>query len=119
LVIPDQSLSIYEDAVVCWKSEMAKEWKNALILNAAKFDFPIHKPYCQLTENEKRTLWYGNEYFGGIYQYFEFIESQIYKIQNRVLLARYRGVTICPECNGTRLKKEANYVKIFTKNLTS
>ncbi|MDR2683812.1 MAG: excinuclease ABC subunit UvrA [Prevotellaceae bacterium] len=112
LVIPDQSLSIYEDAVMCWKSEMAKEWKNTLILNAAKFDFPIHKPYCELTENQKHTLWYGNKYFGGIYQYFEFIESQIYKIQNRVLLARYRGIAVCPECNGTRLKKEAGFVKI-------
>ena len=112
LVIPDTSLSVYEDAVVCWKSETFREWKDALILNAAKFDFPIHKPYYQLTDNQKHTLWYGNEYFGGIYQYFEFIESQQYKIQNRVLLARYRGITVCSECKGTRLKKEANYVKI-------
>jgi len=116
LVIPDTSLSVYEDAVVCWKSEMAKEWKNALVLNAAKFDFPIHKPYCELTENQKDTLWNGNEYFGGIYQYFDFIESQKYKIQNRILLARYSGITICPECKGTRLKKEANYVKLRVKS---
>lgn len=115
LVIPDTTLSVYEDAVVCWKGEMAKEWKNALIYNAAKFDFPIHKPYCELTEDQQDTLWKGNKYFGGIYQYFDFIESQKYKIQNRVLLARYSGITICPDCKGTRLKKEANYVKIFAK----
>ena len=117
LVISDTSLSVYEDAVVCWKSEMAKEWKNALILNAAKFDFPIHKPYCELTENQKNTLWNGNQYFGGIYQYFDFIESQKYKIQNRVLLARYSGITTCPECKGTRLKKEAGHVKLRIKKV--
>jgi len=116
LVIPDTSLSVYEDAVVCWKGETAKEWKNTLILNASKFDFPIHKPYYKLTENQKDTLWYGNQYFGGIYQYFDFIESQKYKIQNRVLLARYSGITVCPECKGTRLKKEAGYVKLRVKN---
>jgi len=115
LVIPDTTLSVYEDAVVCWKSEMAKEWKNALILNAAKFDFPIHKPYFKLTDNQKDILWYGNEYFGGIYQYFEFIDSQRYKIQNRVLLSRYSGITVCPECKGTRLKKDAKYVKLKFK----
>ncbi|MDR0828906.1 MAG: hypothetical protein LBN95_02190 [Prevotellaceae bacterium] len=115
LVIPDQTLSIYDDAVVCWKSEGGKEWKNALILNAKKSDFPIHKPYCELSDAQKKLLWNGNEYFGGIYQYFDFIESQQYKIQYRVLLARYRGITTCPECNGTRLKKEAGNVKLKFK----
>jgi len=116
LVIPDTSLSVYEDAIVCWRSETAKEWKNALILNASKFDFPIHKQYYKLTENQKDMLWYGNKYFGGIYHYFDFIESQKYKIQNRVILARYSGITTCPECKGTRLKKEAGYVKLEIRN---
>ncbi len=112
LVVPDKSLSIYEDAIVCWKSDASKDWKNALIYSAEKFKFPIHKPYCKLTDKQISLLWHGNEYFGGIYQYFDFVKSQQYKIQYRVLLSRYRGVTVCPECNGTRLKKEANYVKL-------
>lgn len=113
LVIPDKSLSVYQDAVACWKSEGAREWKQALVLNADKFDFPIHKPYCELTPEQVDTLWNGNQYFGGINQYFEFVESQQYKIQYRVLLSRYRDLTICPECKGTRLKKEASNVKLF------
>ncbi|MDR1544521.1 MAG: excinuclease ABC subunit UvrA [Prevotellaceae bacterium] len=112
LVIPDTTLSVYEDAVLCWKNEMGKEWKNALIYSADKFAFPIHKPYNQLTENQRNTLWQGNKYFGGIYQFFDFIQSQQYKIQYRVMLARYRGITVCQTCGGTRLKKEASYVKI-------
>ncbi|MDR3328103.1 MAG: excinuclease ABC subunit UvrA [Prevotellaceae bacterium] len=112
LVVPDTSRSIFDDAIVCWKTEGAKEWKNALIYNASKFNFPIHKPFLELLDEQKRVLWHGNEYFGGIYQYFEFVESQQFKIQYRVLLARYRGNTVCSECNGTRLKKEASYVKV-------
>ncbi len=115
LVVPDKSLSVYQDAVVCWKSDNGKEWKQALVMNAEKFDFPIHKPYNELTKEQINTLWNGNKYFGGINQYFDFVESQQYKIQYRVLLSRYRDVTTCPECNGTRLKKDASNVKLFFK----
>jgi excinuclease ABC subunit A len=115
LVIPDQNLSVYEDAVVCWKGETMKRWKERLILNAPQFDFPIHKSYYQLTEGQKNLLWTGNKYFYGINKFFEHIEEKKYKIQYRVLLSRYRGKTICPECKGTRLSKEAGYVKIAGK----
>jgi excinuclease ABC subunit A len=117
LVIPDQNLSVYEDAVVCWKGETMKKWKERLILNASKFDFPVHKPYYQLTEEQKNLLWAGNRYFYGINKFFEHLEEKKYKIQYRVLLSRYRGKTICPECKGTRLRKEAGYVKIDSKTI--
>ncbi len=117
LVIPDHNLSVYEDAVVCWKGEKMKRWKERLILNASQFDFPIHKPYFQLTEEQKELLWTGNRYFYGINKFFEHIEEKKYKIQYRVLLSRYRGKTICPECKGTRLRKEAGYVKIEGKRI--
>jgi excinuclease ABC subunit A len=117
LVIPDQNLSVYEDAVVCWKGETMKRWKERLILNASQFDFPIHKPYFQLTEEQKNLLWTGNRYFYGIDKFFEHIEQKKYKIQYRVLLSRYRGKTICPECKGTRLRKEAGYVTIAGKSI--
>ncbi len=118
LVIPNKSLSIYDDAVVCWRGEVMSEWKNELIYNADKFDFPIHKPYYELSENQKETLWNGNEYFGGINAFFEFLQSNQYKIQYRVMLARYRGKTTCPTCKGTRLRKEASYVKIGGKSIS-
>jgi excinuclease ABC subunit A len=117
LVIPDQNLSVYEDAVVCWKGETMKRWKERLILNASQFDFPIHKPYFQLTEEQKNLLWTGNRYFYGINKFFEHIEEKKYKIQYRVLLSRYRGKTICPECKGTRLRREAGYVRVAGKNI--
>jgi excinuclease ABC subunit A len=112
LVIPDKSLSIYNDAVACWRGEMFKSWKEALIYNSEKLNFPIHKPYRDLTEQQKHLLWSGNRYFKGVNQFFKYLEEKSYKIQNRVMLARYRGKTICPDCNGSRLKKEATYVKI-------
>jgi excinuclease ABC subunit A len=112
LVIPDKNLSIYEEAIVCWKGEKMQEWKNELVYNASKFDFPIHKPVYQLTDEHKKLLWTGNRYFGGLNGFFEYLESNKYKIQYRVMLARYRGKTTCPECGGKRLKKEAGYVKI-------
>jgi excinuclease ABC subunit A len=117
LVIPDQNLSVYEDAVVCWKGETMKKWKERLILNASQFDFPIHKPYFQLSDEQKNLLWKGNRYFYGINKFFEYLEEKKYKIQYRVLLSRYRGKTTCPECNGTRLRKEAGYVKIADKKI--
>ncbi len=115
LVVPDKSLSIYQDAVSCWKGESGKEWKQALILNAEKCGFPIHKPYCELTDKQINMLWEGNQYFGGINQYFDFVESQQYKIQYRVIMARYRALTLCPMCKGTRLKPDAANVKLFFK----
>lgn len=118
LVIPNQSLSIYEDAIVCWRGDVMSEWKNELIYNADKFGFPIHKPYFELSATEKELLWTGNSHFGGLNKFFEYLESQQYKIQYRVMLARYRGKTICPECGGTRLRKESQYVKIVGKSIT-
>lgn len=112
LVVPNKALSIYEDAVVCWKGDKMQEYKNDLVMNAAKFDFPIHRPYFQLSEDEKELLWEGNEHFMGINAFFEYLESKSYKIQYRVMLSRYRGKTGCTTCKGRRLRKEASYVKV-------
>jgi len=117
LVIPNKNLSVYEDAIVCWKGETMKKWKERLITNAALFDFPIHKPVYQLTDEQKNLLWKGNKYFYGINKFFEHLEEKKFKIQYRVLLSRYRGKTICPECKGSRLRKEAGYVKIDGKTI--
>jgi len=118
LVIPDKSLSIYDDAVACWKGEKMSEYKHTLITQSHKFDFPVHVPYYQLTQDQRRLLWTGNRYFEGINSFFQMVESQTYKIQYRVMLSRYRGKTICPDCLGTRLRKDANYVKICGKSIT-
>ncbi|HHT60964.1 MAG TPA: excinuclease ABC subunit UvrA, partial [Bacteroidales bacterium] len=111
------NLSIYEEAVMCWRGEKMNEWNKALIYNAAKFDFPIHKPYNQLTREQQNLIWTGNEYFQGINAFFKWVEGQQYKIQYRVMLARYRGKTVCTECGGTRLKKEASWVKVGGKSI--
>lgn len=118
LVVPNKSLSVYSDAIVCWKGEKMGEWKDQLVLHATKFDFPIHKPYYDLTVAQKRLLWTGNQYFEGLNAFFKQLEEQTYKIQYRVMLSRYRGKTTCPECEGTRLKKEAAYVKVGGKSIT-
>ena len=118
LVIPDQSLSIYQDAVMPWRGAVMGQGKRDLILHAEKFKFPIHKPYFQLTEAQKQLLWTGNQWFMGLNDLFKEIESQQYKIQYRVMLSRYRGKTLCPDCHGTRLRKEANYVKINGKSIS-
>jgi excinuclease ABC subunit A len=112
LVIPNKSLSIYEDGIVCWKGEKMSRWKEKLVLQAAKFDFPIHKPYYQLSADQKRLLWTGNRFFKGLDAFFRYLEEKKYKIQYRVMLSRYRGKTTCPACQGTRLKIEASYVKV-------
>jgi excinuclease ABC subunit A len=112
LVIPNKSLSIYEDAIVCWKGEKMSRWREKLILQAANCDFPVHKPYYQLTEEQKGLLWTGNRYFKGLNKFFDYLEKKKYKIQYRVMLSRYRGKTTCPTCQGTRLKEEASYVKV-------
>ncbi len=117
LVIPNKSLSIYQEAVACWRGEKMSEWKNSLIYSAEKFNFPIHKPYYELTEDQKALLWTGNRYFEGLNHFFKMLEENSYKIQYRVMLSRYRGKTTCPECKGTRLKKEAEYVKVTGKSL--
>lgn len=117
LVIPNKSLSVYQDAIVCWRGEKMSKWKDRLIYNAGQFDFPIHKPYFELTPEQKSLLWTGNRYFKGLNRFFKYLEEKSYKIQYRVMLSRYRGKTTCPECKGTRLKKEAGYVKVAGKSL--
>jgi excinuclease ABC subunit A len=117
LVVPNKSLSVFEEAVACWKGEKMGEWKDDLVLNAYKFDFPIHKPYYLLSNEQKYLLWNGNEYFQGINTFFEYVEGQTYKIQYRVMLSRYRGKTVCPDCKGTRLRKDAAYVKVHKNSI--
>ena len=112
LVIPNKSLSVYEDAVVCWKGEKMSEWKNEFIRNAHRYDFPVHRAYFDLTEREKELLWKGAAGLHGIDDFFKMVEENQYKIQYRVMLARYRGKTTCPDCKGARLKPQALYVKI-------
>lgn len=118
LVIPDKSLSIYQDAIVAWKGEKMSKWKEDMMRNANKFDFPIHRPFFELTDEEQNLLWEGNDYFQGINDFFGYLEENSYKIQFRVMLSRYRGKTTCPECKGTRLRKEASYVKVQGKSIT-
>ncbi|MGQ1786602.1 MULTISPECIES: excinuclease ABC subunit UvrA [unclassified Saccharicrinis] len=118
LVIPNKSLSVFEDAVACWKGEKMGEYKKMLISAAHHFNFPVHKPYYELSNEERKLLWKGNRYFHGIDTFFRHVEEQQYKIQYRVMLSRYRGKTKCPECNGTRLKKEASYVKVGGKSVS-
>ena len=118
LVFPDRSLSIYQEAIACWKGDAMKEFASKLIMNASKFDFPIHKPFYELTEEQKRLLWRGNRYFTGLDEFFKMIESNKYKIQYRYLLSRYSGKTTCKECGGTRLRVEASYVKVGGKTIS-
>ncbi len=118
LVIPNTTLSIYENAVFPWRGESMSYYKNELVNNGHKFDFPIHKPYFELTSKQKQLLWTGNQYFTGLNAFFEELESKAYKVQNRVMLSRYRGKTKCAECEGKRLRKEANYVKIGGQSIT-
>ena len=118
LVIPNTGLSIYENAIAPWRGEKLKKYKNDFIKNSAKFKFPIHKPYFKLEKEQKQILWEGNSYFKGINYFFNKLESKIYKIQNRVMLSRYRGKTKCNVCNGNRLKEEASFVKINNKSIT-
>ena len=118
LVVPDKSLSVYDNAIACWRGEKMSYFRDQLINSARHFNFPVHKPYYELTDEQKETLWKGNRYFMGINDFFKDVESQSYKIQYRVMLSRYRGKTICPECHGKRLRNEANYVKINGKSIT-
>lgn len=118
LVFPDQTLSIYEGGIAAWKGDTMGEYLKQLVFNAKKFDFPIHRAILELTEAEYRLLWEGNTHFTGLNEFFKFLESQTYKIQYRVMLSRFRGKTDCKDCNGTRLRKDANFVKIKEKSIS-
>ena len=119
LVVPDKTKTIYEGAIACWKGEKMGLWNEALIYTADKFDFPIHTPFYELTTEQKQLLWVGNEYFHGLNDFFHELESKQYaKIQYRVMLSRYRGKAICPDCLGKRLRKEAEYVLVGGKSIT-
>jgi excinuclease ABC subunit A len=117
LVIPNKSASVYDNAVACWNGETMSWYKKQLLKNAHKFNFPVHKPIAELTKAQYKLLWEGNSHFEGINDFFRMLEKEIYKIQYRVMLARYRGKTACPDCEGTRLRKDANYVRVGEKCL--
>ena len=118
LVIPNRSLSVYEGAVVCWRGEKMGIWREMVIKGAEKAGFPIFTPYYELTEEQRRMLWEGTPYFEGINAFFKMVSENQYKIQYRVMLARYIVKTVCPTCHGTRLKKEANYVRVGGKSIS-
>jgi excinuclease ABC subunit A len=118
LVIPDKNLSVFEGAIVPWRTERMSEWLNPLLRNGIRFDFPIHRAYRDLTQEQKDLLWTGNSYFQGLNAFFADVESQVYKVQYRVMLSRYRGRTDCPDCRGSRLRKDAAYVKIGGVSIT-
>jgi excinuclease ABC subunit A len=119
LVIPDKSLSVYEGAIAPWRGEgMREEWLTPLLKNGIRFDFPIHRAFNELTAEEKKLLWTGNKFFSGLDEFFKFVNSKLHKIQYRVMLSRYRGRTVCPDCRGSRLRKDASYVKVAEKSIT-
>ena len=118
LVVPNKSRSIYDNAIVCWNGDKMQDVKREFIRHAAVIDFPIHKPYYELTEEQKDILWHGDGVWEGIDGFFRWVESQAYKIQYRVMLSRYRGRTVCPECKGRRLRKDADYVKVGGKSIS-
>ncbi|UPL49482.1 excinuclease ABC subunit UvrA [Hymenobacter sublimis] len=118
LVIPDKSMTVYEGAIAPWRTDKQSEWLKPLLKNGIRFDFPIHRPYNELSEAERQLLWKGNKYFEGLDAYFKWVATQTHKIQYRVLQSRYRGRTTCPDCRGTRLRKDAQYVKIQDQSIT-
>lgn len=117
LVIPNKSLSVYDDAVACWKGDLLKWYKNEFIRKASKYNFPVFTPYEKLSDEQKHLLWHGNNEIIGIYKFFDILASEYHKIQNRILIARFRGKTICRHCNGSRLRQEASYIKINGKSI--
>ncbi|HEX2935365.1 MAG TPA: excinuclease ABC subunit UvrA [Bacteroidales bacterium] len=117
LVIPDKALSVYGEAVACWKGESMSYYKDQFIQQSAHFNFPIHKPYSELTDEQRDLLWNGNKQVDGINAFFAYLEEKKYKIQNRVMIARYSGKTTCPDCKGSRLRKDAGYVKVAGKSV--
>ncbi|MEJ7693872.1 excinuclease ABC subunit UvrA [Daejeonella sp.] len=118
LVVPDKSKSVYDGAIAPWRGEKMGEWLSKLVKSALKFDFPIHRAYNQLTDDQRKLLWTGNSFFTGLDEFFKELEAQTYKIQYRVMLSRYRGKTTCPECKGSRLREDASYVKIDNRSIT-
>ncbi len=117
LVIPDKEMSVYEGAIAPWRGESSRQWLEPLLKKGIEFDFPIHRSYNELTEKEQKLIWTGNKYFQGLNAFFEDLETKTYKIQYRVMLSRFRGRTTCPDCKGTRLRKDASYVKINGKSI--
>lgn len=117
-VVPDQSMSVYEGAIACWKGEKYGRWLDHFLDTAHHFDFPVHRSYQDLSREQRRLLWNGNDHFRGIHDFFDELKEKTYKIQNRVMLARYRGKTKCPTCEGGRLRKESTYVKIAGVDIT-
>ena len=118
LVVPDKSKTIYEDAIACWRGETMRRWKEALIASAPHFNFPIHTPWHELSEGQRRLIWRGNQFFHGLDDFFRYIDKERHKIQFRVMKARYTGKTTCPECGGERLRKEALYIRVGGKRIT-
>ena len=118
LVIPNTSLSVYEDCIAPWRGQKLKKYKQLLVNNAHVFDFPIHRPFFELSKEQKDLLWTGNEHFKGVNFFFKKLEQKMYKIQNRVMLSRYRGRTTCSDCKGKRLRKEATYIKVNGLSIT-
>lgn len=118
LVVPDKTISVYEGAIAPWRGEKMSEWLEPLIKKGIYFDFPIHRAYKDLTAEEKKLLWTGNEHFEGLTYFFQYLESKSYKIQYRVMLSRYRGKTTCPDCKGSRIRKDAQYVKIADHDIS-
>ena len=118
LVIPNTALSVFENAIFPWRGESMSWYRDQLVNNAYKFDFPIHKPYFELTDEQKDLIWKGNSYFTGLNDFFKELEEKNYKIQNRVMLSRYRGKTKCTTCKGKRLRKEANYISVGEKTIS-
>jgi excinuclease ABC subunit A len=118
LVVPNTALSVYENAIYPWRGESMGWYRDQLVNHAYKFDFPIHKPYFQLTDEQKELIWKGNKYFTGLNDFFKELEEKNYKIQNRVMLSRYRGKTKCTTCKGKRLRVETNYIKIADKTIS-
>lgn len=117
LVVPNKTLSVYDECIACWKGEKMGEWRDELVRNAHHFHFPVHTPWYQLTDEQRELVWNGNRYFEGLHRFFKYVESNQYKIQYRVMLARYRGKTVCPDCKGSRIKKEASWVKVNGKTI--
>ena len=119
LVVPDKSLSVFDGAVVCWHGDKMKDWKEDFIMHSYKYGFPIHKPYIDLNAKQKELLWKGKEgEVLGLNHFFKMLEENLYKIQYRVMLSRYRGKTVCTDCNGNRLRKEASYVRVSEKTIS-
>ncbi len=118
LVIPDKSLTVYEGAIAPWRGEVMSEWAKPLLKNGIKFDFPVHRSYSELTQQQRDLVWKGNQYFEGLHEFFKYIAAKTHKIQYRVMLSRFRGRTTCPDCRGTKLRKDAAYVKIANTSIT-